>query len=90
MLSSIFASATFLVSSAFAASLQQITVSPNPNNVPVYVYIPAALAIPPPLIVAAHYCGGSAQAYYTGTTYAQLADTHGYIVIYPTGDLTIN
>lgn len=65
-------------------SLQQVTgISPNPNNVGMYVYKPTKLASPPPLIVAIHYCTGSAQAYFSGTQYATLADTYGYIVIYP-------
>ena len=29
------------------------------------------------------YCTGTAQAYYTGSPYAQLADQYGFIVIYP-------
>ena len=77
---------TALVLSVRAASLQQITdITPNPSNVTFYSYIPASLAVPPPLILALHYCGGTAQAYYTGTQYASLADQHGYILIYPTG-----
>ncbi|THH30289.1 hypothetical protein EUX98_g3912 [Antrodiella citrinella] len=47
------------------------------------LYKPAKLANPPPLIIAMHHCQGSAQAYFTGTQYANLADTHGFIVIYP-------
>ncbi|KAF8591660.1 carbohydrate-binding module family 1 protein [Ramaria rubella] len=68
-----------------AASLQQITANfgPNPTNVGMYVYIPDTLANPPPVLVAAHYCGGTAQAYYTGTQYHTLADQYGIIVIYP-------
>jgi len=29
------------------------------------------------------YCTGTAQAYYSGSPYAQLADQYGFIVIYP-------
>lgn len=73
--------------SASAASLQQINgITPNPNNVTFYSYVPASLAVPPPLILALHYCTGTAQAYYSGTQYASLADQHGYIVIYPSGE----
>ncbi|KAG8758485.1 hypothetical protein FRC14_008110 [Serendipita sp. 396] len=39
----------------------------NPNNVGMYVYKPTKLANPLPLIVAIHYCTGSAQAYFSGT-----------------------
>jgi len=30
-----------------------------------------------------HYCTGTASAYFSSTKYATLADTHGFIVIYP-------
>lgn len=87
MLSSILLAAASALSVS-AAGLQQITgITPNPNNVGFYVYLPAKLAVPPPLIVALHYCSGTAQAYYSGTQYASLADQHGYIVIYPNCEL---
>ncbi|KLO11339.1 hypothetical protein SCHPADRAFT_831275 [Schizopora paradoxa] len=72
---------------AFAAQnqLQQITanIGPNPNNVGMFLYKPSKLASPLPLIVAIHYCQGSAQAYFSGTQYATLADQHGFLVVYP-------
>jgi len=72
------------ISYAHAASLQPVTnFGPNPTNVGMYIYIPAKLASPPSIIVAIHYCTGTAQAYFSGTRYASLADQHGFIVIYP-------
>ncbi|TFK79560.1 carbohydrate esterase family 1 protein [Polyporus arcularius HHB13444] len=72
------------LSSIPASTLHQITgFGTNPNNVAVYVYKPARVAANPPLIVASHYCGGSAQAYYTGSKFAQLSETYGYVVLYP-------
>lgn len=71
---------------ALAASgqLQQVTnFGTNPTNVGMFVYKPASVASKPALIVAMHYCTGTAQAYFSGTQYANLADTHGFIVIYP-------
>lgn len=70
---------------AAAGALQQVTanIGPNPNNVGMFVYKPAKLASPTPLIVAIHYCQGSAQDYFSGTQYATLADQFGYIVVYP-------
>ncbi|KAJ8081734.1 hypothetical protein PM082_007580 [Marasmius tenuissimus] len=71
---------------AFAAAgqLQQVTnFGSNPTGVQMFVYKPSQLAHPTPLIVAMHYCTGTAQAYFSGTQYANQADTHGYIVIYP-------
>jgi acetylxylan esterase len=69
---------------AAAGKLQQISnFGTNPTGVQMFLYKPAKLANPPPLIVALHYCGGTAQAYFTGTQYANLADSHGFMVIYP-------
>ena len=71
---------------AFAAAGQLVQVTnfgSNPTGVGMFLYKPAKLASPPPLIIAMHYCSGTAQAYFTGTQYANLADTHGFIVIYP-------
>jgi acetylxylan esterase len=45
--------------------------------------VPNNLPSNPAIIVAIHYCTGSAQAYYSGTPYASLADQYGFIVIYP-------
>ncbi|KAG8876695.1 hypothetical protein FRB97_003990 [Tulasnella sp. 331] len=70
---------------AAANQLVQVTanIGPNPNNVGMYVYKPTKLANPLPLIVAIHYCTGTAQAYFSGTQYANLADTYGFMVVYP-------
>ena len=71
--------------SAAAGQLQQISgnFGPNPNNVGFFYYRPANVQANPALIVAVHYCSGSAQAYFTGTPYANLADQGGFIVIFP-------
>lgn len=67
------------------ASLQQITNSgiSNPTNVGFYMYVPDKLATRPGIVVAVHYCSGTAQAYYSGSPYARLAEQYGFIVIYP-------
>ncbi|KAL1683180.1 carbohydrate esterase family 1 and carbohydrate-binding module family 1 protein [Schizophyllum commune] len=66
------------------SSLQQVTdFGDNPTNAGMYVYRPTNVASSPALIVAVHYCGGTAQAYYSGSPYAQFADQYGFIVIYP-------
>ncbi|KAF8647117.1 hypothetical protein AX16_006949 [Volvariella volvacea WC 439] len=66
------------------AQLQQVTnFGPNPTNVGIYAYRPSGLPANPALIVAMHYCTGTAQAYYSGTRYATLANTYKFIVIYP-------
>lgn len=82
---------TFLTVAAFtvlcnaaAGQLQQVlNFGSNPTNVGIYLYRPPTVAASPALIVAIHYCGGTAQAYFTGTQYANLADQHGFLVIYP-------
>ncbi|KAF8162570.1 Alpha/Beta hydrolase protein [Crassisporium funariophilum] len=86
-----FVSRSLLLSAAIASvraltsSLQQVTeiFGANPTNVLMYRYKPTALANPTPLIVAMHYCTGTAQAYFSGTALASLADQHGFIVVYP-------
>lgn len=59
-----------VVTSVYGAQnqLQQVTgnIGANPNNVGMFVYKPSKLASPTPLIVAIHYCTGTAQvSHYT-------------------------
>ncbi|KAI0440117.1 Alpha/Beta hydrolase protein [Xylaria telfairii] len=69
---------------AAGASLQQVTnFGANTSGTKMYIYVPNNLATNPAVIVAIHYCSGTANAYYTGTPYATLAEKHGFIVIYP-------
>jgi acetylxylan esterase len=65
--------------------LQQVTGNwgSNPSNTGFYIYTPSKIATKPAIIVAIHYCTGTAQAYFTGSPYAGLADQKGFIVIYP-------
>lgn len=91
MRASILASALALLGSATAApldrraALTQVTgfASSNPTNTEMFIYVPANVAAKPPIIVAIHYCQGTAQAYYSGSPYSKLADEYGFIVIYP-------
>ncbi|KAF8857598.1 putative Acetylxylan esterase A [Acephala macrosclerotiorum] len=48
-----------------------------------YVYVPTKKVDKAPIIVAIHYCTGTAQKYFSGSNCASLADTHGFIVICP-------
>ena len=84
------ASATSLFTGSDAAAIEkraaltQVTnFGSNPSNTKMYIYVPAKLAAKPPVIVALHFCTGTAQAYYTGSPYAKQADQYGFIVIYP-------
>ncbi|KAI0762156.1 acetyl xylan esterase [Trametes elegans] len=67
-----------------ASTLHQITnFGENPNNVGMFVFKPAKLQAKPPLIVASHFCTGTAQIYFQGSKFAQLAETFGYLVLFP-------
>jgi acetylxylan esterase len=73
-----------LASAATAASLTRVnSFGANTSNAKMFIYVPDKLADKPPIIVAIHYCTGSAQAYFTGSPYKGLADKKGFIVIYP-------
>jgi acetylxylan esterase len=72
------------LSNALTSTLQQVTgFNVGPTSAGMYVYIPTTRVAKPPIILAIHWCTGTAQAYFSGTPYAQYADTYGYIVIYP-------
>ena len=76
-------SSTGLVAGAAGALQQVASFGANPTNVGMFVYKPAQLASPTPLIVAMHFCTGTAQIFFSGTQFADLADTHGFVVVYP-------
>lgn len=64
--------------------LEQITsFGDNPSGAKMYIYVPSDLASPAPVVVAVHYCTGTAEAYFNGSPYRQLADDKGFIVVYP-------
>jgi poly(hydroxyalkanoate) depolymerase family esterase len=50
-----------------------------------YVYVPNNLAARPAILVAIHYCTGTAQAMYSGyaAPFVQAAEQYGYIVVFP-------
>ncbi|KAK0632631.1 major facilitator superfamily domain-containing protein [Immersiella caudata] len=73
-----------MASAVSAASLQQVNnFGANTSGARMYIYVPDQAARNPPIIVAIHYCTGTAQASYNDSPYARLADRHGFIVIYP-------
>jgi len=77
-------SVLLLASRALGASLMPVSnFGTNPTNVGMYIYVPDKLEPNPAIIVAIHYCTGTAQAYFSGTRYSSLADQHGFVVIYP-------
>ncbi|KAJ3121268.1 hypothetical protein HK100_012445 [Physocladia obscura] len=69
---------------ANAASLQQVAnFGNNPTSLQMYVYVPANKLAKPPIIVAIHPCGGSAQEYYSLTQLPSYADQLGFVLVYP-------
>jgi acetylxylan esterase len=69
---------------AKAASLVQVTnFGNNPSNLQMYIYVPNNVRPNPPILLALHQCTGSGPGFYSGTSFASLADQYGFIVIYP-------
>jgi acetylxylan esterase len=84
--SSLLALAPFSAAAEIAkrATLTQVTnFGTNPSGARMYIYVPEKLQTNPAIVTAVHYCTGTANAFYTGTPYARLADQYGFIVIYP-------
>ncbi|WP_338681476.1 PHB depolymerase family esterase [Streptomyces acidiscabies] len=55
----------------------------NPSNLRMWAYAPANVSAHPAVIVAVHWCGGSATDIYNGSEYKSLADRYGFVVVYP-------
>jgi acetylxylan esterase len=71
-------------SAVFAGTYQEVTdFGDNPSNVKMFIYTPDVVASRPAILVACHWCHGTAQAIYNGSRYASVADKNGYIVIFP-------
>ncbi|MGW7541919.1 extracellular catalytic domain type 1 short-chain-length polyhydroxyalkanoate depolymerase [Streptomyces sp. NPDC054770] len=67
-----------------AATLTEVTgFGENPSNLQMYVYVPNSVTAHPAVVVAVHWCGGSAPAMYSGTEWAALAEQYGFVVVYP-------
>ncbi len=57
----------------------------NPSGLNMYIYEPSNLAANPALLVAVHYCSGSASAMYNGYArdYVTAAEQYGYVIVFP-------
>ena len=55
----------------------------NPTNLRMHVYAPDNRPVPPPILVAIHYCTGSGPTFFNNTEFRSLADQYGFMVIYP-------
>ena len=55
-----------------------------PSYISMYEYVPANLVASPPIVVGAHYCGGSASAFFSmASGIVAAADKYGFIMIFP-------
>jgi poly(hydroxyalkanoate) depolymerase family esterase len=64
--------------------LQELTAfGANPGDLRMFVYVPARLLRPAPLVVALHGCSQSAAEYDHGAGWSALADRFGFAVLYP-------
>ncbi|WP_329045486.1 extracellular catalytic domain type 1 short-chain-length polyhydroxyalkanoate depolymerase [Amycolatopsis sp. NBC_01488] len=71
---------------ASAATLTKVTgFGDNPSNLNMYAYVPDHVAAKPALLVALHYCTGSASAVFNGDAhdYVTAADQYGYVIVFP-------
>ena len=81
----------FAAAPAQAASLQSVATSAwskgdVPTYISMYIYVPNNVATNPPILVVAHYCGGSASGVFGEAQSGGIvsaADTNGFIMIYP-------
>ena len=83
------ASAAIARPDSTTAALTEVTnFGNNPGNLRMFEYVPASVKPNPAVLVAVHYCTGSAQAFYSGTEFARLADQYGFIVVYPDANIS--
>ncbi|MER7766667.1 PHB depolymerase family esterase [Kitasatospora sp. NPDC096140] len=69
---------------AVSGTFQQVTgFGPNPGNLAMYTYTPAALPAGAPLVVALHGCVQSATDYYRDSGWTTFADRYGFAVVFP-------
>ncbi len=72
---------------AHAASLQKVSdwgASGVPSTASMYIYVPDKLATKPPILVLAHYCGGTASAVFgQASGIVKAADQYGFIMVVP-------
>jgi acetylxylan esterase len=69
---------------SLTSNLTQISnFGPNPRNVTGYIYVPANLPRNAPILVAPHWCHGTAQDVFNYRSWATVGDQYGFISIYP-------
>jgi feruloyl esterase len=56
---------------------------PNPGNLRMLAYVPPVLGPRPALVVVLHGCKQTASGYDHGAGWSQMADRHGFLLLYP-------
>jgi acetylxylan esterase len=65
------------------ASLTQVqNFGNNPSGIKMFIYVPQKLQAKPPVVLVLHACAWTAGNFFGTTKYGQLADQHGYVLIY--------
>jgi acetylxylan esterase len=65
------------------ASLTQVqNFGNNPSGIKMFIYVPAKLQAKPPVVLVLHACAWTAGNFFGTTKYGQLADQHGYVLIF--------
>ena len=65
------------------ASLTQVqNFGSNPSGIKMFIYVPQNLQAKPPVVLVLHACAWTAGNFFATTKYGQLADQHGYVLIY--------
>ncbi|ROT35050.1 feruloyl esterase B [Sodiomyces alkalinus F11] len=82
--------ASLLLQPAYASLRQISNWGFTPGGLTLHAYIPNNLPPNPAVILALHPCGGSGQGYHQSSGYSPLADTHGFIVLYPSSTKDMN
>jgi len=54
----------------------------NPSGIKMFIYVPQKLQAKPPVVLVLHACAWNANKFFGTTKYGQLADQHGYVLIY--------
>ncbi|KAJ3379483.1 hypothetical protein HDU84_006620 [Entophlyctis sp. JEL0112] len=72
---------------ALSSSLQPVPeFDHGPTGARMFMYVPASVPSPAPVVVAIHNCASSAETYFGYAKYPQLADRFGFILLYPEAD----
>lgn len=80
---SVFAAAALATVGSAQAPTKVNDFNMGPTKLGMYVYVPSNLKKPAPIVVAVHHCQGSATGYAQETKYQPLANSKGFIIIYP-------